>query len=199
MPYAQFLLAYRTGDGDDYAAALRSAYCFTDVAVDHAAKQVRMHGWPPVAFAQPMNRVLGTIAAYLETGDPYLLATAEAVVEASYRTHLNSWPRFAVGRDACYGRGAAMLYRYFGNAHFQRIARDCAMSVVQTQRQNGSFGDQGGGAGIHQWGGIHHEAVDGIARDQLRARLPGAVPRRAGHGRVRAEVRGLADGRAMGT
>ena len=153
MPYAQFLLAYRTGDDKDYASALRSAYCFTDVAVDHAAKQVRMHGWPPVAFAQPMNRVLGTIAAYLETGDPYLLDTAEAVVEASYRAHLNSWPRFAVGRDACYGRGAAMLYRYFGNTHFQRVARDCAMSVVHTQRENGSFGDQGGGAGIHQWGG----------------------------------------------
>jgi hypothetical protein len=45
-----------------------------------------------------------------------------------------------------------MLYRYFANDHFRRIAFEGALSVAQSQRENGSFGDQGGGAGIHQWG-----------------------------------------------
>jgi hypothetical protein len=153
IPYAQFLGAWRSGDAEEYSAALRSAYHFTDIAVDHAAKLVRMHGYPPNAIAIPMNRLQGTIAAYLETGDPYLLDTAQAVTAHAYWTHKNSWPRMAVGRDACFARSAMLLYRYFADEGFRRIARDTAMAVVESQRPNGSFGDQGGGTGIHQWGG----------------------------------------------
>jgi hypothetical protein len=151
VPWAQLLMAYRSGREDDYLWALRSAYHMTDVITDHAAKMMRMHGYAPVAFSVPMNRVPGTLGAYLETGDPYLLETAEAVTEASYRTHRNSWPRLAVGRDACFVRGAVMLYRYFDNHHFRRIAEDGCMAIVESQRADGSFGDQGGGTGIHQW------------------------------------------------
>ncbi len=153
MPYAQFLTAWRHGAAADYEAALRSAYHFNDLAVDHAANLVRMHGFPPVAFAVPMNRTKGCLAAFLETGDNFLCDTAEKVVETSHRVHLNAWPRLAVGRDACYLRSAVLLYRYTGNPHFKRIARDGGFTVVATQRPNGSFGDQGGGSGIHQWGG----------------------------------------------
>jgi len=153
IPYAQFLSAWRTGDADEYAAALRSAYHFTDVAVDHAAKLVRMQGYPPNAFALPLNRMQGTIAAYLETGDPYLLDTARAVTTNAFWQHKNSWPRLAVGRDACFVRSAVLLYRYFADDFFRAIAREAAMAVVHSQRPNGSFGDQGGGTGIHSWNG----------------------------------------------
>jgi len=57
VPYAQLLDAWRTGDTDDHADALRAAYYFTDVVVDHAAKLVRMVGYPPHTFALPMNRM----------------------------------------------------------------------------------------------------------------------------------------------
>jgi len=153
IPYAQFLAAWRTGDPDDYAVALRSAYYFTDVVVDHAEKLVRMHASAPPAVALPMNRMQGTIAAYLETGDPYLLEAAEAVTTNSHWLHKNSWPRLAVGRDACFLRSAVMLYRYLGDEFYRRIAREGVGNVVTSQRANGSFGDQGGGSGIHQWGG----------------------------------------------
>jgi hypothetical protein len=152
IPYAQLLWAYRSATGQDYYDALRCAYYVTDVVVDHAAKLFRMHGFPPHAFAQPMNRVIGTLGAWLETGDPYLLQTAEAVTETSWRMHLNSWPRLAIGRDACFLRGAVMLYRFTANPHFGQIAREGCHHVAHSQRANGSFGDQGGGAGIHQWG-----------------------------------------------
>src|SRR5690606_7587129 len=56
-------------------------------------------------------------------------------------------------RDACFIRGAVMLYRYFNNDHFRWIARDVCHHLAETQNANGSFGDQGGGAGIHQWSG----------------------------------------------
>ncbi len=153
VPYAQFLSAWRTGDAAEHDDALRSAYHFTDLAVDHAVKMVRMHGFPPDAFALPMARVQGTIAAYLETGDPYLLDTARAVVETTYWTHKNSWPRLGVGRDSCFARSAMLLYRYLGEPRYLAIARDAIADVLASQRDNGSFGDQGGGSGIHQMPG----------------------------------------------
>lgn len=101
-PYGLLLYAWRTGDADAYDTALRASWFFTDVIVDHAAKQVRMHGYAPNAFALPMARVLAPIGAWLETGDPYLIDTARAVVETAHWTEKNSWPRLAVGRDAGY-------------------------------------------------------------------------------------------------
>jgi hypothetical protein len=100
-----------------------------------------------------MNRVQATIAAYLETGDPYLIDAAEAVTTNAHWQHKNSWPRMAVGRDICYVRSAVLLYRYFSDDFFRRIALEGALTAVESQRPNGSFGDQGGGAGLHQWGG----------------------------------------------
>lgn len=152
IPYIQFIHAYRTADAMDYANAMRSAYHFTDIAIDHASKVARMHGFWFPAYALPMNRVQACIAAYLETGDPYMIDTAEAVIEGAFRLHRNSWPRTAMGRDACFIRGALMLYRYFNNEHFCTIARKAAHDLAEVQRENGSFGDQGGGTGIHQWG-----------------------------------------------
>lgn len=153
VPYALLMLAYQTGNPEDYQAALQSCYYFNDVIVEHADKQVRMHGYPPPALSVPMNRVLANIGAWLETGDPFPRQTAEAVMETSYRNHLNSWPRMAVGRDAAFGRGAMMLYRYLNNPHFREIAREVAYAIHHAQRPDGSFGDQGGGSGIHAWGG----------------------------------------------
>jgi hypothetical protein len=151
IPYALFLRAWRTGSHREYSQALRAAYYFSDVCVDHAAKAVRMHGFLPYGFSVPMNRVQACVAAFLETGDGYLLETAQAVTTESYWTHKNSWPRMAVGRDACFVRSAVLLYRYFAIDFFRDIARDAAHDTIQSQRENGSFGDQGGGAGIHSW------------------------------------------------
>lgn len=149
--YGEFMYAWRTGDEQAHLAALRSGYYITDVSVDHAVKAVRMHGFLLYGFSVPMNRMQVTIAAYLETGDPYLLETAQAVTATAYWTHKNSWPRMAVGRDACFVRSAVLLYRYFGTEFFREIARDGAHDSIAAQRENGSFGDQGGGTGIHQW------------------------------------------------
>lgn len=151
IPYAQFLNAWRYGDAEEYDLAMRSAYHFSDVAVDHAANLVRMHGYPPTAFALPMNRIQGPLAAFLETGDDYLRDTAERVIEGAWRQHRNAWPRLAVGRDGCFIRGAVLLYRYFANDHFRKIAREASLNLAQSQRPNGSFGDQGGGTGVHQF------------------------------------------------
>ncbi|MCG3146633.1 MAG: hypothetical protein PCFJNLEI_00066 [Verrucomicrobiae bacterium] len=150
-PYGLLLNAWKSGQAADYDLALRAAYYVSDVAVDHAAKLVRMHGYPPPAIALPMARIHATFAAWLETGDPYLRDTALAVLDNSYWLHKNSWPRMAMGRDASFIRGAVFLYRYLGDEHYRELALDAARDVVASQRPNGSFGDQGGGSGIHAW------------------------------------------------
>ena len=149
IPYTLFLQAWRSGDAELYDLAMRSAYEYTDVAIDHAAKMTRMHAYPPPAFSVPMNRVQACVAAWLETGDGYLLNAARAVVDNAHWTHKNAWPRMVVGRDASYVRGAVYLYRYLGDRHYLDIARSGADDVCRSQRADGSFGDQAGGVGIH--------------------------------------------------
>lgn len=149
--YGLFLHAWRTGDATLHEQAMRASYQFTDQCIDHATKLVRMHGYGGNAFALPMQRVHTTVAAYLENGDGYLLDAARAVIDNAYWLHKNSWPRMAVGRDACFIRGAVLLYRYFADEHYLAMACDAAKHVAQSQRPEGSFGDQGGGTGIHQW------------------------------------------------
>ena len=151
FPYAQLLHAWRTGNPQDYDRALRAAYCFDDIYVDHASNTVRMHGWAPPATSVPMFRMQGSIAAFLETGDCTLYEDAIGIVDNAYRMHKNSWPRLCTGRDACFIRSAVMLYRYFNDEHYRRMARDAISNVILTQRPDGAFGDQGGGTGIHQW------------------------------------------------
>ncbi len=153
VPYALFLYAWAKGDPRAYDLAQRSARYFSDVAIDHSRHLVRMHGYPPPAVSLPMNRVQGTVALYLETGDPFYRMSAEAVVTNAHWQQMRSWPRLAVGRDACYLRSAILLHRVLGEDFYRRIALEGGESVVASQRPNGSFGDQGGGTGLHQWGG----------------------------------------------
>lgn len=149
LPGALLMTALRTGDATDYDYALRACYCFTDVFVDHATKTVRMQDYVPPAVALPLQRIHGCLAAWLETGDLFCLQTARAVIDTAYWWHKNSWPRVAVGRDASFLHGAMLLYRYLGSDHYLELARDAILDVGAAQWPNGSFGDQGGGAGIH--------------------------------------------------
>lgn len=153
VPFAQFLHAWKMEDSDAYLRAMRSAWYFSDVVVNHANKKVHMHGWPAPAFSLPMSRVQGTFFAYLETGVPYLQETAEAVITTAHWINKNSWPRMTVGRDACYIRSAVLLYRYGMGEEYRKFAEEGIEMVLKTQRENGSFGDQGGGSGVHQWAG----------------------------------------------
>ncbi|MHB9106994.1 MAG: hypothetical protein ACYDCO_08055 [Armatimonadota bacterium] len=148
-PGALFLAAYRSGEGRDYDCALRAAYAFTDIEVDHAVNRVICWPFGPDAVALPLQRALGPLFGYLETGDPYLLHTARAIIDTAYTWHKNSWPRRAIGRDAVFVHSMVHLYRYLGDEHYRLLARDVIRDIGVSQWPNGPFGDQGGGAGIH--------------------------------------------------
>ncbi len=148
-PWAQMLGAYLTGEPFDYNLALRSAYHTADVAVDKAVYAVRMHAYTPPAQSLPMQRVLGIISAYLETGDPYLLDTGESVAQTAYWWDRQNWPRRSFGRDAAYIRGLVFLYRYLGDRHYLDQAREALHRVAAVQLPDGAYTDQGGTTGIH--------------------------------------------------
>ncbi len=149
VPGGLFLAAYRAGDAEAYGCALRAAYAFTDVLVDHAVKRVRLIAYPPGSVSLCLNRMHGAVMGWLETGDAYLLNTAQAVTENAYWWHKNSWPRRAVGRDARFVHTQMVLYRYLGEPLYLERTRTLIADLATAQWPDGSFGDQGGGCGIH--------------------------------------------------
>ena len=149
LPGTLFLSAYRTGDPLDYDCAVRAAYAFTDIIVDHAVNRVICWPFGPDAVALPLQRAGGPFFAWLETGDPYCLQTARAIIDTAYNWHMNSWPRRSIGRDCCCVHSMIHFYRYLGDTHYLTLAREFIHAIGVAQWPNGSFGDQGGGAGVH--------------------------------------------------
>lgn len=149
VPEAQLIAAYLTGESQDYELAIRSAYHLADVGVDKTRYAVRMHAYAPPAQSLPMQRTMGMVAAYLETGDPYLVDTARSVSESAYWWDRQNWPRRSYGRDAAYIRSLIYLHRYLGDRHDLQRAREALHRLVSRQLPDGSFADQGDTTGVH--------------------------------------------------
>lgn len=148
-PFALMQAWYLFGDADIFEDAIRDVYNVADVATDHADMHVRMHGQTMDARSLPMQRVLGHLAGWLETGDPYLLETARAVADAAYWWDRSNWPRRSVGRDAAYVRGLTALARVTGERCLLERAREALHRFASVRREDGSFSDQGGTVGVH--------------------------------------------------
>jgi hypothetical protein len=71
-PYNHLRAFYRRPTPETWQCALRTLYNCADIAVDHASFMFRMHGYDFGAISITMNRTLGLLQGYLETGDPYL-------------------------------------------------------------------------------------------------------------------------------
>lgn len=140
---------YLSGDAAVRSDALRVAYNLADVATDHADGAVLMHGHGLDARSLPMQRVLGLIAGYAETADPYLLETAQMVVDQAYWWDRANWPRRSFGRDAAYIRGLIALADVADGAHYLERAREALHRCAACQRADGAFTDQGGTVGLH--------------------------------------------------
>lgn len=141
--------AYRTGRRDVYEAALHHAYAFADIGLDHTDFTHQIGDMPKGSISLVLQRNLGMLAAYLETGDPYLLETAESMADAAYAMDRGNWPRRSFGRDAAYIRSLTRLYDVTGQSFFRHRAGEACRRVAQCQRPNGSFTDQGGTYGPH--------------------------------------------------
>lgn len=141
--------AHRTHRPEHFASGIHHAYALADLGVDHSDFTIRIGGMPQDAIAPPLQRTIGMTAAYLETGDPYLLRVAESVADVAYGIDRSNWPRRSFGRDAAYIRSMTALYEVTGEALYLRRAGDACHHAAQCQRPDGSYGDQGGAYGAH--------------------------------------------------
>ncbi|NQU12126.1 hypothetical protein HQ590_15125, partial [bacterium] len=141
--------AYRTQRRDYYEAALHHAYAFADVGMDHADFTHQIVDMPKGSISLVLQRNLGMLAAYLETGDPYLLRCAESMANTAEAIDRSNWPRRSYGRDGAYIRSLIRLYDVTGQRQWLERAGEACRRAAQCQRPDGSFGDQGGTTGPH--------------------------------------------------
>jgi len=141
--------AYRTGRRDVYEAALHHAYAFADSGIDHADFTHQIIGMPRGSISLVLQRNIGMLAAYLETGDPYLLRMAESMADTAYAIDRSNWPRRSYGRDSAYIRSMTRLYDVTGQTFYLQRAGEACRRVTECQRPDGSFGDQGATSGAH--------------------------------------------------
>ena len=141
--------AQRTGRRDLYEAALHHAYAFADIGIDHADYTQQICAMPKGSISLVLQRNLGMLTAYLETGDPYLLRVAESMADVACAIDRGNWPRRSYGRDAAWIRSLNRLYDVTGQTFYLQRAGEACHRLVQCQHADGSFSDQGGATGAH--------------------------------------------------
>ena len=147
IAYSQMLHFYRSGDLRFFDIALCDAYHNADISFDHATETIRMRNYPFGGIALPLFRTVSMTAAYLETGDPYLLECAESAAVRYYWLDKHNWPRRSYGRDAASLRSLVFLWDYTGKEDYLAMVREALGRLIQCQRDNGSYGDQGEAVG----------------------------------------------------
>lgn len=136
-----FLRAYRDSDPRFYDIALRNSYFMADIATDHSRDVIHYHNDSPDwrTFSLIYQRFSGMVIGYVETGDFYLLETAQAVARNYMSHHLQNWPRQGIGRDADPLNGFAMLWDYTGREEYFEFAREFAHHVALTIDKDGNY------------------------------------------------------------
>lgn len=170
--------AYWDGDAALYDLATRNAYFMADLAVDHARDVVHYHNDGPQwrTFSLIYQRFAGIVYGYLETGDPYLLETAEAVARNYVSQHLHNWPRRGIGRDADPLAGFLTLWDYTGKEEYFEFARTMSEHIASVIDDDGVW-LAGSGVGPlmgcnaelgSPWNGGHllHGFVEYLMRDR---------------------------------
>lgn len=118
-------------------SAIAPCYWWADIPVDHVTSQVRelaFFGWQWIV--QPYSRFMDVVHGYRETGDPYLLETAEIAADGFYRFYVTNRPHRFVGRDALPVYCLLALYETTGSSIYldraRRVLKDARDSYGQT-------------------------------------------------------------------
>lgn len=139
---------YFTGRSDYLADALNFTYFWADLMVDHTDFSVRQWvggwGWKTCAYSKFRDLIFG----YLETGDPYLLDTAEMAAASYWAWYRGNWPRCAIGRDNFEVGAWALMWRLFDDPHAAERTREFVRMNAVVLKSRGSIGGQIG-AGPH--------------------------------------------------
>lgn len=134
-----FRRAYRDADPRFFDLALRNSYFMADIAVDSSRDIIHYHGDNPGwrTYSLIYQRFSGIVLGYVETGDYYLLETAQAVARNYMSLHLQNWPRHGIGRDSDPLNGIMLLYDYTGAEEFYEFGRRYAKHVSLVIERDG--------------------------------------------------------------
>ena len=118
-------------------AVLPACYWRADIPIHHTdftISEIPYFGWQWIV--QPYSRFMSVIPGYWETGDPYLLETAELAADGYYRFFTTNRPNRSVGRDTLPAEDMLLLYLTTGNRHYltrvERILEQARKSYEQT-------------------------------------------------------------------
>jgi hypothetical protein len=135
---ALLALGYGTDNTQLCAGALPSCYWRADIPIHHTdftISEVPYFGWQWIV--QPYTRFMSVIPGYWETGDPYLLETAELAADGYYRFYATNRPHRFVGRDVLPTEDMLDLYLTTGDRLYlkriQRILGDARHSYDQPE------------------------------------------------------------------
>ena len=139
---------HHTGCAELLRDGLDFCYFWADLMVDHTDFTVRQWvggwGWKTCAYTKFRDVFL----AYLETGDPYLLDTAEMVAEAYWAWFRVNWPRCSIGRDNFELGAWALMWRFMDSPHARDRTVELARMTTTVLDSRGTIGGQMG-AGPH--------------------------------------------------
>ena len=99
--------------------AVPACYWRADVPIHHndfTISEIPYFGWQWIV--QPYSRFMSVIPGYWETGDPYLLETAEMAADGYYRFFTTNRPTRSVGRDTLPSEDMLLLYLTTGDRHY---------------------------------------------------------------------------------
>ncbi len=114
------------------------SYNWADIVVDHIDWSIRQlytgYYWKTSTY----SKFSDITAGWLETGDPYLLETAEHTADAYYGIIRSTWPARSMGRGILPVQDMIMLYKYTRNpVYFER-----AMEIIEKSITTYSDPDQ---------------------------------------------------------
>ncbi len=124
--------------------ALQSAYHAADISIYHGSWMPRLEASKTLTSPLPKFRARGILAAYLETGDPYLLDVARAVAGTFMAMESFQQPRSAIGRDAYPVTTLIALWEVTGDDIYRDFARQTCLRLLKSQSEDGGFSGQAG-------------------------------------------------------
>jgi hypothetical protein len=116
--------AYASGDINHRDRSLSYGYAWADMMIDHVDWSVRQPYTGYYWKTHPYTKFNDLVWAYLETGDPYLLETAEHVGDAYWALIRSNWPARSMGRGAWPATGLLMLHQATGEEVYLKRALD---------------------------------------------------------------------------
>ena len=131
------LLGQATNTMKHCEEALPACYWRADIPIHHTdftISEIPYFGWQWIV--QPYSRFMSAIPGYWETGDPYLLETAELAADGYYRFFTTNRPNRSVGRDTLPTEDMLLLYLTTGDRHYltriEHILEQARKSYEQT-------------------------------------------------------------------